>query len=253
MKTSTRILLTLSLIIASASSVSAQLYTGLTGLIHTPSAEMMDEGDIMVGGYYMNKHFTPDAGFSYNGRKFGTYDFYLSIAPFSWVEVSYTFTLQKTPDHNNPDRLKFNHKDRYFSIKFNPLREGKYWPAIAIGSNDFIGSPTKNHANEDLGEGYFNNYFIAATKHFNPYGQEIGVNLAYRYSPKDFNRKWNGVVGGLTWRPRWVPQLRVMVEYTGDGINFGADCLLWRHLFIQAAVLDGRYFTGGMCFRANLF
>ena len=44
-----------------------------------------------------------------------------------------------------------------------------------------------------------------------------------------------------------------MVEYTGNDVNVGVDCLLWKHLFIQAALQNGRYFSGGLRFQMNLF
>lgn len=234
----------------------AQLYTGLSGLINTPSADMNEEGTARIGGYFMNKHFTPDDnginGFIYDGKKYNTADFYLSITPFKWIELGYTFTLQKTLAEGH-DKPKYNQKDRYFSIKLNPLREGRYHPAIAIGSNDFLGSPTKRHAHGGSGAGYFCNYYIATTKHFKPHGHDISVNLAYRYCPNVYNEKWEGVVGGITYRPSFAKNLRAIAEYTGDEINIGADCLLWKHLLLQASLQDGKYFSGGVCFQMNLF
>lgn len=237
-------------------SASAQLYTGLSGLLNTPSADMNEEGTARIGGYFMNKHFTPDDdgiyGFIYDGKKYNTVDFYLSITPFEWIELGYTFTLQKSL-LDGYDKPKYNQKDRYFSVKLNPLREGRYHPAIAIGSNDFIGSPTKRHGNGGSGAGYFCNYYIAATKHFKPAGHNIGINLAYRYCPNVYNEKWEGVVGGITWQLKWVPNLRAIAEYTGNEVNVGADCLLWKHLFLQVVLQDGKYFSGGLCFQTNLF
>ena len=61
-------------------SVQSQQYTGLTGLIHTPSAEMNFEGNVRIGTHYMDKHFTPDA-FDFQG-KYNTADYYLSITHF---------------------------------------------------------------------------------------------------------------------------------------------------------------------------
>lgn len=234
----------------------AQLYTGLSGLINTPSAEMSEEGTARVGGYFMSKHFTPDDdgryGFVYDGRKYNTADFYLSVTPFKWIELGYTFTLQKSLLEGY-DKPKYNQKDRYFSVKLNPLREGRYHPAIAIGSNDFIGSPTKRHGHGGSGAGYFCNYYVVATKHFKPAGHQIGINLAYRYCPTVYSEKWEGVVGGVTWQPKWVPNLRAIAEYTGNEINIGADCLLWRHLFLQVVLQDGKHFSGGVCCQVNLF
>ena len=242
-------------VLAFAAPVRAQLYTGLSGLIHTPSAEMNEEGTARIGGFFMNKHFTPDDdgtyGFIYNGEKYNTADFYLSVTPFRWMEIGYTFTLQKSLIEGY-EKPKYNQKDRYFSVKLNPLREGKYHPAIAVGANDFIGSPTKRHGNGGSGAGYFCNYYIVATKHFAPGGQRIGLHVAYRHCPQVYSEKWEGVVGGVTWQPKGMPNLRAIVEYTGHEVNIGADCLLWRHLFLQAAMVEGRYFTGGLCFQTNL-
>lgn len=242
-------------VLASAAPVRAQLYTGLSGLIHVPSAEMNPEGTARIGGYFLNRHFTPDNsgpyGFTYEGKKYNTTDYYLSVTPFRWMEVGYTFTLFKTLEEGY-DRPKYNQKDRYFSLKLNPLREGKYHPAIAVGGNDIFGSPTRWRNEQGSGAGYFCNYYIAATKHFQPWGHRIGVNVAYRYCPKVPFRKWEGVVGGVTWQPKGMPNLRAIVEYTGNEINIGADCLLWRHLFLQAAMVEGRYFTGGLCLQMNL-
>lgn len=237
-------------------SIQAQMYTGLSGLIHTPSAEMNQEGNARIGCYYLNSHFTPDNdgryGFVYDGKKYNTMDFYASITPFQWIELSYTFTLFKTLLEGY-DKPKYNQKDRYFSVKINPLKEGRYHPAIAIGSNDCIGSPTKRHGHGGSGAGYFCNYYVVATKHFESYGHRFGVNVAYRYCPTVYSEKWEGVVGGLTYQPAFAPQLRAIVEYTGNEVNVGMEGLLWKHWLVQACLQDGKHFSGGICFQLNLF
>ncbi len=229
-----------------ATAAQAQLYTGLSGLIHTPSADMNETGDVRIGGYFLNSHFTPDGGFTYDGEKYGTADFYASVTPFSWIEIAYTFTLFKTKI-DGYDGPSYNQKDRYFSVKIRPLKEGRYWPSIALGTND----PFNSRGTSD--GGYFANYYLAATKHFGLARQTFGIHAAYRYYRREYNKKWQGVVGGVTWNPSFAPNLRAIVEYTGDGVNVGADCLLWRHLFLQATLQDGRYFSGGACYQVNLF
>lgn len=235
----------------------AQLYTGMSGLIKNPSAEMNGCGDAIIAGYFLNKHFTPGdvndrSGFVYAGKKYDTFDFSLALTPFEWLEIGYTFTLQKTLAESR-ERPKFNQKDRFFSIKVNPLKEGKYYPAIAIGSNDFIGSAFRRRSHGGSGAGYFCNYYIVATKHFIPHGHSFGVDLGYRYVPVSYGKKWQGVIAGATWRPKWIPSLRVIGEWTGNEVNIGADILLWKHLFIQAALIDCRYFSGGIAYKVNLF
>ena len=239
--------------------ISAQLYTGMSGMIHVPDAEMFDEGEAQIGAYYMNHNFLPWSNksgyksFQYNGKPYNTADFYLSITPFKWIQIGYTFTLFKTLDPGY-DKPKYNRKDRYISLKLNPIRERKWVPAIAIGSNDFLGSATKRHKGGKETSGYFCNYYLAATKHFGFIPKsEIGVTVAYRYAPNDYFKKWEGVVGGVTWRPTWYKNWRVIAEWSGNGVNIGSDILLWKHLFVQAAMIECRYFSGGLSYRVNLF
>ena len=154
---------------------------------------------------------------------------------------------------DNDGHVGHNKKDRYFHLKVRPLKEGKWWPAIAIGTQD-----PGSKVNESYAEGkypvndYFQNYYIAASKHVMYRRNEFGFHLTYRYFTSDFNAKWRGIAAGITYRPSFARNLRATIEYTGDDINIGADCLLWKHLFLQATLQNGKHFTGGLCFKLNL-
>lgn len=254
-----RIFFILGLLFAVAFNSNAQLYTGMSGLIKNPSADMNPQGEAVIAAYYMNRHFTPGSvdnkyGFYYDGKKYDTMDFSFALTPFKWMEIGYTFTLMKTLAEGRT-KPKYNHKDRFLSVKFRPLAEGKYWPAIAIGSNDIISSVYKEKSSDNGGmnAGYFCNFYIVATKHFVPKGQDIGVSLGYRYAPGPHSKKWQGVIGSVTWRPKWVPNLRVTGEWTAHEANIGVDCLLWKHLFLQFAMVGCKYPTGGIAYQINLF
>lgn len=251
----------LGLLCICATTLHAQLYTGMSGLIHVPSAEMNKEGNARIGMYFLNKEFTPDKGFAHNGAKYNTTDYYLSITPFWWMEASYTFTLQKSLAEGR-EKPKFNQKDRYFSLKLSPIQEkkGNWWPSVAIGANDFYGTEDKDKLTEEqIARGddghslFFCNYYVAMSKHLDIKRHELGVHLTYRHFKRNYNNKWNGLVGGITYRPSFVQNLRAIAEYTGNEINVGADCLLWKHLFLQVVLQDGKYFSGGLCFQTNLF
>lgn len=256
-------LLTL-ILLASLTTVSAQQYTGMSGLIHVPSADMDKAGEIRIGAHFLNKESTPDRGFNYEG-KYNTLSHYLSITPFSWMEIGYTCTLQKGKAINidgkvqeGTPRLRF--KDRYFSIKIQPLKEDKWWPSIAIGSNDPYGTSgttgTGKEAEKTInGDGlsqYFGNFYIAATKHFSMQSHTVGVHLSYRKWKRSYNNKWNGPVGGITYQPSFQKNLRLIIEYTGNEVNVGFDWKLWRHLLIQSSLQNGKYFSGGLCYQLNL-
>lgn len=228
----------------------AQQYTGISGLLHVPSADMHHEGDACIGIHYLDKNMLPDVGFLYNNEKYNTYDYYLSITPYSWIELSYVCTKRMDMVNGEP---VYKRKDRNFSMKIRPLQEGKYWPAVAIGCNDVASSVasiiTSNNDNVQL---YFQNYYLATTKHLDLGGNELGVTLAYRYYTRDYNAKWNGIVGGVTFRPSFFPQARAIAEWTGNEFQIGIDALLFRHIFIQASLKDFKYPCVGLCFQTNL-
>lgn len=242
------------MIMFSALGMNAQFYTGMSGLIHVPSAETFEEGDLRVGGYYMNRHFTPGRGFKYGGKLYDTGDFYLTITPFRWIELGYAFALMKSDQGSGP---KYNSKDRFLSFKVTPWKETKYLPSVSVGANDFLSTfNSKNDSKyqEYIGKSeYFLNYYVAVTKHIDLIGQRFGATLAFRHFKSDENNRWNGVVGGVTWQPGFAPDGRMIVEWDGCRVNAGIDYTLWKHLCMQVAFIDCRYFSGGLCYRVNLF
>ena len=222
--------------------VSAQEYVGITGMVHVPTAEMATEGEARIGAFFLNSHFLPER---LAERKYNTFNHFLAIAPFSWIEISYACTLMKSSREGDYDM-----KDRTFNAKIRPLKEGKRWPALAIGMNDIGHTPS----NEELGVdgAYFQNIYLAASKHLLWRNHEFGFHLAYRYYTSDYNVKWRGIAGGITYRPAFAKNFRAMIEYTAEDVNIGADCRLWKYLFLQASLQNGKYFTGGVCLKINL-
>ena len=227
--------------------LSAQQYSSLSGLIHVPSADMYPAGEARAGAHFLHKEFMTEGEFHYSGYKFNTPNCYLGITPFSWLELGFTMTFMKYSKEEGTARedLKFDRKDRYFSVKVRPLKEGKWWPAVALGSNDPI-STTDGETQ------YFANYFVALTKHFDIKGHILGAHVSYRHWKQDYNEKWNGVVGGITYQPSFQQNLRVIAEYTGDDFNVGFDWKLWKHILIQSSLQNGKYFSGGVCLCINL-
>lgn len=225
----------------------AQQYTGMSGLIHTPTADMDSACTVRVGMHAINKHMTPDA-FVFEGSKYNTSSWYLSVTPLRWMEIGYNFTLMKF--HRNLDPKAptgFYSKDRYFSLKLQPINEDRWWPSIAIGGNDVWGQ----HDGES-GSFYFRNFYGAASKHFDVGALIIGTHVAYRKWERDYNHQWEGVVGGITLQPTIYKPLRLIGEYDGNGINVGADCCLFRYLLLQLSLQQGKYVSGGACFTMKL-
>ena len=226
----------------------AQQSVGMQGLIHVPSADMDSAGVARIGAQYVPKEILGER-FNIDGEKYNSFTNYLSITPFSWIEIGYGYTLMKF--HRNLDvnnEIGFYAKDRYFSLLLRPLKEGKYWPSVAVGGNDVWGSGESGESSSN----HYRNFYVAASKHLDVMNQTIGMHLAYRQLKREYNHKWDGLVGGITVQPSFYNSLRLIGEWDGNEVNIGADCRIFKFLQIQCALIDCQHFTGGICFCINL-
>ena len=208
-------LLLLLLLPMANSYIIAQQYTGMTGLLHVPSAEMDTIVNFRLGVHAIPTDMMPD-GIRFEGEKYASSNWYVSAMPLKWLEVGYSFTLMKFRKNldKESDEIGFYSKDRYFSLHLRLLNEGRYWPSVVIGGNDVIGQ-----RDGDSESFYFRNFYLATSKHLDlPFGV-VGGHLTYRKWTRSYNSRWDGVVGGITLRPSIYSPLRAIAEYDGDGIK----------------------------------
>lgn len=221
--------------------VRAQEYTMMSGLLNTPTAEVAQSGTVRLGGAWLNRDMTPDQ-FSYQGKKYDTANFGVGVAFFDWLEASFGFTLLKWKLAKYPERhARFYNEDRHLNVKVRPLKEGKWWPAIAVGMDDI---DTPNHIGKPDDKGRWNNYYqniyIVGSKHVDfGRGGELSLHLGYRYFTNDPNKDRTGVAGGIAYRPNFCRDLRVMAEWDGQNVNAGVDWLAWKRLYLQAGLTNG--------------
>lgn len=204
----------------------AQVYTGVEGLLQVPSAELSQDGSMRIGAHYLNTDFVPN-GYS----KDCPTAFYISLTPYKWVEASYMVLMWNNEGTYLPDRS--------LSVKLKPLKEGKWRPALVVGGLDIWGTSLNK------------NFYAAATKHFDVFGGEWGVNIAYRHYFKEASaEKWNGLVGGLTFRPRFYRDLRATIEYDGCEFNIGLDAK-YKIFRVQLILQDWDRVSVGLCLELN--
>lgn len=232
--------------------VSAQLTYGTTGLLHAPSAEMQRDKTVMLGGNFMNKELTPPTWY------YHTYNYFLNVTIFPWMEVAYTCTLFKAEALGlGPyGYTGFTNQDRYFSLRLRALKEGQFWkymPAVVVGTSDpYTESGAENgQISSTEGNGYYCRFYIAATKHIPVGKEEIGVHLSYLYNNRK-EYKLNGVAAGITYNPSFHPQLRLIAEYDSKDFALGATYLLFNRLHIQMEMQKMKYFTGGLTYKIHL-
>lgn len=254
--------------------VHAQFTYGTTGLLNMPTANMQRDKTLMVGGGFLEKHTTP-ARWTYD-----TYNYYLSLTFFPWLEMSYTCTLHKAMENDPaygkefwvPSTYgKFVNQDRMFSVRIRIWEEGwwKEWtPQVVVGLNDFANGQWNGKEGGKIPfsssqtNGFYNRGYIAVSKHINFQGTgNLGIHTAYVYNKrKDYHLKGPCIgsnfqfikVGSSLWN-KILNGVNLMAEYDSRTINVGVSYSVWKdHINLIAELNDGKYFSGGVFFKVHL-
>ena len=249
-----------------AISVRAQYVYGTTGLLHMPTADMHPDKTFLFGGSYLDVSATPKAW------RYHTFNYYINVTFFPWLEISYISTLNKgQPGNYWPEEVwgKYCNADRQFAAKLRLWKEGwgKAWmPQIVLGVND---PGTHEYAGGgdivgvgSTGNGFWNRYYLVATKHFDFQGVgNLGVHAAYVYNQrKDY--PLNGPAIGANFRfglpaetfwKKAANGLNLMAEYDSRTVNVGASYSFWKeHVSIIGEMVECKYFSGGIQFKVHL-
>ena len=161
---------------------------GLTGILETPNARMMDEGSLK---------FTFSSSFP---NEFTT----ITATPFSWMEASYRYTEIKNKKYSRDPSFSGNQswKDKGFDIKLRLYEESQLIPSFAIGFLDIAGTGTfaseyfafsKAFGALDLTAGLgWGNLGRGGDLHYNPFVSILGEKYKSRVSSNqgqggDFN------------------------------------------------------------------
>ncbi len=231
--------------------LSAQMNFGTTGLLNAPSAEMQDCKTVMFGANFLNKEITPYP-WTYH-----TVNYYLNATIFPFFEVAYTATMFKAKTIGIDwmvDPEKYCNQDRYFSARLRVLKEGQFWkhmPAVVMGTSDPYTESGGGQVATTTSNGYFCRFYVAATKHLNFGTERFGITVAYIYNKRVHNHL-NGIAGGITYEPSFVPNLRIIADYDNRDFAIGASYLLFDQLHAQFEFQRFKYFTGGLCYKIHL-
>ena len=233
----------------------AQFPYGTTGLLHMPTADMQRDKTFMLGGSFLSKGATP------NHWNYDTYNYYLNITIFPFLEVGYTCTLHKFAMEWMGLGNNFRNQDRQFSGRLRIIKDGQFWkymPAIVLGGNDVLTRDWQQEGTDkgfadpsDQGNGHWNRWYIAATKHLDLYG-DLGIHVAYVYNQRiDYNL--NGLALGVNWKPQFHPNLNLMTEYDSRTVNCGLGYTFWKdHVNVITELNNFKYLSAGIYFKVNL-
>lgn len=260
-----------------------QALRGTTGLLHAPTAEMQRDKTFMFGGNVLA--LTPLHYIS-SPEINRTYNYYVNVTFFPWLEVGYTCTLNYADHGSNyfPEQAwgKYTNQDRSFYARIRLWKEGwwKPWtPQVVLGLDD-PASHTKHGSggitltDDTMADNHFTRYYLAMTKHVEFKGVgTLGAHVAWvmnygygshsnagdrAYNEERFNRPAVGVsflmqTAGNSLGHHILNGLEPMIEYDARTVNVGAHYHLWKdRIHFVAEWNDGRYFSGGVYFKIHL-
>ena len=223
----------------------AQFADCSTGLLQMPTADMQDDGTFMITNNFLNQHSLPTSGWNYNTFQYGIY-----VSFWGRLEIGYVCTIFNgawDPTPNKTWRLVIlRNQDRHFVGRVCLLREGDFganWiPGLVIGVSDPTTGAglgdyhTGTSAVAGKGNGYFNRYYIVATKHFSSSLGQLGVHAGYQYNLRS-DYPINGPCVGVNWSPIWLQhhgildEVSMIAEYDSRTVNMGFIASIWDNRF----------------------
>lgn len=227
------------LLVTSIPAVYAQHSTGTAGLLNTPSADMQEDGVFMAGFNYLPKEIMPEEW------DINTGNYFLNITFLPFLELGYRCTLMR--DELDGGDWK---QDRSVSFRIRPLKEGKYFPAIVLGSNDLLTTSQLNPFSETKNNRFFSSFYAVGTKHFEKNGHKFGLTAGgYLLSNKSV---YKGFFCGINYTPSFCKDLSFMAEYEYYGFNLGVKARLFDHFSIHLFSCDFESVSGGLRYEFNL-
>lgn len=243
--------------------VCGQYTYGTTGLLNMPTADMQRDKTFMFGGGYLEKHASTARWF------YDTWNYYINITIFPWLEVSYDCTLHKAVKDDYGTETsgfwvpstygKFVNQDRNFTVRLRVWKEGwwKPWiPQIVVGGNDALHnsweSGNKFGTTAQKTNGFLNRYYIAITKHFEFRNVgKLGAHISYLYNRRS-DYPLNGVAVGANFKfqflekdsalKRAINGLNFMVEaYPADGRGYLYKDSFEPQAHLERGVAVGKY------------
>ena len=254
-------------------SVYSQALIGTTGLLHMPTADMQKDKTFLFGGNYLNTHHL--SRHFHSGEVNYTWNYYVNITFFPWLEIGYTCTLVHA-DHGSgyfPESVwgTFPNQDRAFNGRLRLWKEGwwKSWtPQIvfgiddagsheAYGGGDIIVGNTKSSNN------YGTRYYLAATKRLNITGTGVvGAHIAYIHGRAKGIPEYKRPAAGVNFRfsltgnefyKKILNGLNIMAEYDARTFNTGFNYAIWKdRINFTCAWNESRHFSGGVFLKIHL-
>ena len=250
-----------------------QATSGTTGLLFMPTADMQKDKTFLFGGNYL--HLSHLSGHFKSNEVSHTFNYYINITFFPWLEIGYTCTLVHA-DHGStyfPEKVwgTYPNQDRAFYGRIRLWKHGgwkKCTPQIVIGADDpathaLYGGGEIISGNTSTSNNYATRFYLATTKHitFKAIG-ELGTHLSYVYGKARDIPEYKGLAAGFNFRFNFIGDefykkiingLNIMAEYDARTANFGFNYAFGKdQINIICAWNECKHFNGGLQFKICL-
>ena len=189
----------------------SQSTNGMSGLIHIPSARMLEDGQLVIGAAYIPKPYFQ----RYNRRLNPGLNTYITYGILPFVEVMFRYTHELNMPVNTTTGY---FPDRMLGFRARLLSEKKYLPALVLGLQDasaITGDTCLVCSN------YSATYFVGSKNIKTEFGN-FDLTLGYAFDFFELKSKdYMGVFGGISFSPNFFKNTSILIENNSKGINTG--------------------------------
>lgn len=188
-----------------------QSVTGTSGLIHIPSARMLEDGKLVIGAAYIPKPYFQ----RYDQRINPGLNTYVTFGILPFVEVMFRYTHELNM-RVSPETRYF--PDRMFGIRARVIEEKKYNPAIVIGLQD----ASAIIVNTCLGCSNYSVFYFVGTKNFKSDLGDFDLTVGHTFNFSMLKSKdYKGFFGGISFTPNIFRNASILFENNTKGFNLG--------------------------------
>ena len=189
----------------------SQATNGMSGLIHIPSARMLEDGQLVLGAAYIPKPYFQ----RYNKRLNPGLNTYITYGILPFVEVMFRYTHEL----NMPVRPSNQYfPDRMFGFRARLLSEKKYIPAIVLGLQD----ASAIIADTCLGCSNYSATYFVGSKNIKVGFGNFDLSIGYAFDLKELKTKdYKSLFGGISFSPNFYKNASILIENNSKGINAG--------------------------------
>jgi len=206
-------------------------------------------GQVLTGNAYFSAdrtfffgmtHFDQQTSFTYDAGVEKERSFFLNSTFLPFLELSFRLTKRYGKlSQFNPIEGNIGIGDRSYTARIRLLKETKRLPALAIGLNDPFSATS-----------FFNSQYIVASKKLVDKQLKLYSHLGYGVKFGEANSYiLQGLWGSMNLQWQY---LETLLEYDGNQLNVGVKSHWKNRLYLNAALMQLKYFTGTVAIRFQL-